>query len=252
MTNSQAYLRLRQQTQANFDFAVLVCSAVPQLKHAIKQVAKDPNYLLLPNEHFPPSEDPNSSEKRVLPHYKSVLGTNFFLSSFSFFESYVFGLIDEMIEFHGGTEQLQKYLRKRLAQPISEEHQAPARKLQKQHKKEHTTRYQKISKQLSGTDFIWPTDKFALYGLQQLLANRKKMKSADIPDIVSFLFLLDLPIETRSRYHNLRSIRNEIAHGKKLSFELVKAIEGNQFLYKLATQIDRHVVQHFFIIENYR
>ncbi len=252
MTNSESFRRLREQTQSNFDFAVLVCTAVPQLKYALKEYAKNPDYLVVQNAHFKPSEEPYSSEKRIMPSYKSVLGANFFLTSFSFFESYFFSLIDEMIDFHGGEQALLTFVRKRLSSPISEEKINLAHKLQKQHKGEHQTRYQKYTRELSQKDWIWPSDKFALYGIQQLITNRKKMKSADIPELLSYLLLFEINSQRTKDYHNIRDVRNKIAHGKKLSFDLAKAIEANQFLYKLATEIDRHVVQHFFVIERYR
>lgn len=253
MQLSESFRRLKEQTQANFDFAVLVCTAVPQLKYALKEYATNKEYLVVRNAQFNPSAEEYSSEKRAIPRYKSVLGANFFLSSFSFFESYVFALVDEMVDFHGGADALLGYIEKRVKQgELTDTDKKKVQKLQKQHKPEHITRYQKFSKELNETNWVWPTDKLALYGMRQLLANRKKWKSVDIPDLLNHLFLFELSVEDVEKYHSFRYVRNTIAHGKKLSYDLSKSVVANQFLFDLAGELDKFVVQYFFVIERYR
>ena len=62
----------------------------------------------------------------------------------------------------------------------------------------------------------------------------------------------NLSTEHKDKFHSYRDDRNKIAHGKTLSYSLDKALKGNEFLYNLAKEIDKHVVTNYMIIEKYR
>jgi hypothetical protein len=48
----------------------------------------------------------------------------------------------------------------------------------------------------------------------------------------------------------LRDLRNDIAHGKSTSLSLDKTMDFIRFLRHLSKKIDKHLVEHFFILEN--
>jgi hypothetical protein len=254
LKRTNAFIVLKEHTQAILDYSVLVCTAVPQLEHAFKEHEKDESVYLAKNIEFRESHQPYSTEKRTIETYKDVQGANLFLSSFSFFESYFFALIEEMVEFHGGEEQILKFVRKQLTrQPtLSLQEQSNLAKLGKPFKKNHSDRFRKFTSALDTSKIIWPTQKFALYGLEQIFTNRKRWKSVDIPDLITDLLLYDLDETDRSKFHTLRDNRNKIAHGKSLKYDLNKAIDANHFFYSLAAKLDTHTIKNYFIVERFR
>ena len=70
----------------------------------------------------------------------------------------------------------------------------------------------------------------------------------NIPDILE-VFDYEFSEEDKKRYHELRGLRNDLAHGKISEVPLEKALNENEFLRKLAISIDKHLVINFFVIE---
>lgn len=252
LRNTEAYVVLRQHSQQMLDFAVLVCTATPQLKHALEQHAADPTSFLAKNSTFPASEVPYSTEKRAIHGYTSVLGATLQLSIFSYFETYFFSVFDEIVAFHGGSDEIEKSVSKQLApRDLPKEVAQPLNTLRTRYKAGHIERYRKFSHKLKGAALTWPSQRFMLYGLKQAIQQRKRWKSADIPNLAADLLGVPLTQEEIARFHSIRADRNKIAHGKSLSFDLRKAIDAGYFLRNLALKIDGNVVRSFFIVERY-
>ena len=93
------------------DFAVLVTTAAPQLDQAFQASGTAGNVGLVINPVFRASNVPYSTEKRALPVHQKVLGATLVLSIFSYFETYFFSVIDEIIDFHGGLEKMAPIIR---------------------------------------------------------------------------------------------------------------------------------------------
>src|SRR5687768_13986293 len=100
------------------DFAVLISTAAPQLDHALKAAATDPTVFLVKNATFRPSEVPYATERRALRLYKETLGATLLLSIFSYFETYFFSLVEEVLAFHGGEEGIEKLMRKQMSTKV--------------------------------------------------------------------------------------------------------------------------------------
>jgi len=160
---SNAFLILKEHSQSTLDFSVLVCTAVPQLRYAFNQHDIDSNSHLVENSEFRNSTDPYSTEKKTMHRYKTVLGANILLSNFSFFESYFFSLIDEIIEFHGGKDDYLSFIERKIKRTINltEDEEKNLKKLRKKHNNKHIDRYKKYTRLLNSESIIWPSEKLA-------------------------------------------------------------------------------------------
>lgn len=135
---------------------------------------------------------------------------------------------------------------------LTEDDEKNLKKLRKEHNSKHIHRYRKFTRLIDNASIVWPSEKLALYGAKQMINNKKRWKSADIPNLMTDLLTYDLDTQSKDNFHTLRDDRNKIAHGKRLSYTLDKALLGNEFLYNLAKKLDEHVVKNFMIIEKYR
>ena len=251
--HTKSYVTLRTHSQQTLDFAVLVCTAAPQLRYALNEFQADPTTFLATNSQFRPSNEPYATEKRTLSSYKKVLGANLLLSVFSYFETYFFSVIDEMIDFHGGKDELLRLSSKQVSgvDISSENNETSLNQLRKPYKPNRADRFRKFSSSLRGEKVIWPTQRLMLYGLSQMLENKKRWKSADIPKLMRNLLCMDVEESTESRFHNVRDERNKIAHGKNLSYDLTKAVDVSNYFRELAMEIDQHICRNFMVIEKF-
>lgn len=249
--NTEAYVVLRKHSQQMLDFAVLVCTAAPQLKHAINANSVDSTAFIATNSNFPPSKIPYSTEKRSLNGYTAVLGANLLLSVFSYFETFFFSTFDEVIEFHGGSKAIERTIEKQFAQPVQSQISAAVSALRVPYKSERMDKYRKFSAELKGKSMLWPSQRFMLYGLKQAVTQRRRWKAVDIPELANDLFGADLTPDERARIHAIRDERNKIAHGKNLSYDLRKAVDASYFLRSIALKIDAQVVKNFMVVERY-
>lgn len=250
--NTDSYLVLRQHSQQMLDFAVLVCTAAPQLKHALAAHDADPLTFVAKNASFPQSEVPYSTEKRSLSGYTTVLGANLVLSVFSYFETYFFSAFDETIAFHGGKEGIEGIIRRQLRDRNHSPQVTQALSgLRTRYNPQRADRYRNYSDILANAKVVWPSERFMLYGLKQSLSNRPKWKSVHIPELARDIFDVDVSDHESNRFDLIRLERNKIAHGKNLSHDLRKAVDVSYFLRNFALKIDTAIVKNFFMIERY-
>jgi hypothetical protein len=80
---------------------------------------------------------------------------------------------------------------------------------------------------------------------------RLEMKANEIPDILVEAFQMDSFAKHRKAFDDLRTLRNEIAHGQRQSVSLKSAIGAGRNLRKWATAIDSHFTEHFFVLERF-
>jgi hypothetical protein len=186
--------------------------------------------------------------------YKKLLSRYVFLSTFSFFEAYFHDLLKEVIEFHGRDGlKSQVGLSHNIGLNTPEDVKAK-RKLQEYPKKSQTSKHKKYGRQLAEKGFRFPSSLLGSYGLEKLieLADAEYIPASKIPDLVQSVFQLHLdPATEVAPFSAYREQRNRIAHGRAdmKSLHLRKAVEANNFLRNLALKIDKHVVEHFLLIE---
>lgn len=252
LRHTESYVAWRSRSQDMLDFAVMICTAAPQLKHALAERERDPTTFLASNSGFRPSEVPYSTERRALAHYKKVLGANVLLAVFSYFESYIFSVIDEIVEFHGGKEVMERTIRKQTYQrPPTKSQKAQLTNLRTKYKPSRADRYRKATSNLDVNEVVWPSQRLMLYGFSQVLAQKSRWKSYQIPELLEYLLTFDMATGEKDKFHTIRDDRNKISHGKGMSYDLKKAIQASNYFRDLALRIDEHIVEHFFIIERY-
>ena len=251
--NTEAYLRLREQIDDMFDFTATVCFAVPSLKEQIRVIKKGIATSLPTPDYFYGSNIQLENVQKRAVNYKLKLARYLLLSSFSFFEAYVKDGILEMVEFHGGSDQFIKTAERRALSfvEISDENIHDfKRKLQEPEKLSKSLKYKKFSKNLTATDYKFPSELLASYGVRLLIQKVNNLKSVDIPVLLEHG--LHLKIDSK-RFNQIRDARNKIAHGKtnEINISFQDAMEMNQDLRNFAIEIDKHLIDNFFVIEKY-
>lgn len=252
LKNTEAYVIYRKHSQQILDFSALTCTAVPQLKHAFASQAVDPAAFVAQNSHFRPSGSPYSTEKRAIQGYTTVLGATLVLSIFSYFETYFFSAIDELLEFHGGEEGISRIIKRQLEdRRLPDTARTAVSALRTNFDSHKADKYRKFSAVLEPERFAWPSHRFMLYGLKQAIAQKGRWRSVQIPEILETLLNFPLTQADKDLFHSYRNDRNKIAHGKNLSYDLKKALEVSNNLRDFALRIDQHIVKTCFIIEKF-
>lgn len=253
ITHSQAFSRLKDEAQSVFDFAIVVSYAVPALKYSLKNLSETDPIPFKP-EHFDSRPIATAKVRENAKEYKKLLSQYVFLSAFSFFEAYFHDLLKEVIQFHGveGLRQ-QIAISHNLTLTLPEDTKAK-KKLQEYPKPSETKKYEKYGRNLAARGFRFPSALLGSYGLAKLieLANAEYISPSKIPELVQSIF--QLPLDAKSEvepFNAYREQRNRIAHGRAdgASLHLSKAVEANNFLRNLALKIDRHVVDHYLVVE---
>ena len=90
-----------------------------------------------------------------------------------------------------------------------------------------------------------------MLGVRSLILKMKKLKAFEIPDVLVEALLVDLSEAEINKYHEIRDIRNGVAHGDPVTLTMRQAVEMNGVLRDLAQKISSHLAEHFFVIEKY-
>jgi RiboL-PSP-HEPN len=250
--HSKAFSRLKEQAGATFNFAIVVCHAVPSLKIALKNTGADESLPFSP-DYFDSRPIPTAKVREHIKDYKEVLSRQIFLSSFSFFEAYFLDLLKEIVEFHGGTKLLDKLSITRNTSLTDADTLKEKRKLQEYPVSKNKEAYASYGSKLAKKGFAFPSTLLARYGIEQLLKtlDTDYIKAANIPELIESVLQLPLDPSEKERFSSYRDMRNKIAHGRPdaTSFHLRKSVEANDFLRNLALKIDRHVIDNFLVVE---
>jgi len=251
--HTKSFKRLKDEAQTVFDFAIVICYAVPSLKFVLKNLAANDALPFNP-DHFDTRPIPTEKVRSHAKEYKEVLSRYIFLSSFSYFEAYFVDLLKEIIEFHGRDRLLLKHDIQRNNDLSTPTLDRARRKLREYRTKKNRGAYESYGTQLASAGFVFPSSVLARRGLQQLfeLVDSDYIKANDVPDLIQSVLQLPLdPGIERAKFHAYREMRNKIAHGRPdaASLHLGKAIEANNFLRNLALKIDKHVTQNLLLVE---
>jgi hypothetical protein len=84
--HTKSFLRLKNEAQKVFDFAIVVSYAVPALKYSLKHTPEDAEIPFKP-ERFDSRPIATAKVRENAREYKALLSRYVFLSAFSFFEA---------------------------------------------------------------------------------------------------------------------------------------------------------------------
>ena len=252
--HTKAFRVLKGEAQQVFDFAIVVAYAVPSLKKALATLQPGETLPFTP-DYFDATRIPTAKVRHNAAHYKELLSRQIFLSSFSFFEAYFHDVLKEIVQFHGGEALLEKVSIAPNLNPASSDAKRWKRKLQEYRTSSNLDGYVTYGRKLAGSGFRFPSELLARFGLRKLLDLVKGdyIRAIEIPILVEEILQLRLdPQSEVAAFQNYRKIRNRIAHGRAsgASLHLKKAVEANNFLRNLALKIDKHVVEHYLIVES--
>jgi len=175
---------------------------------------------------------------------------------FSYFEAYVKTLLSEIVDFHGGPISFQATADKRAKLFLKTPSKAivdSKRKLQEPAKKKNRALYEKHSALLVKSGFRFPSELLAPYGVRNLIqkAKPKGSKAYELQVLIGEALCFPLSPNEATRLDGIRTIRNDIAHGKPGVISLSDAINITKDLRALSVKIDAHAVEHFFVLETY-
>lgn len=252
--HTESFITLREQSQSVLDFAVLIANSVPLLKMTLKKIDQNVAGMQLANpDYFKGQQNPGQL-KQFAQQYKNNLGKYVLLSNFSYFEAYVSDAIDEIFKFHGGVEAMIAASQLRCSKhvnPTDVDIVNNRKKLQDSYDRHKKPKYMKYTNLLKKKNFKFPSELLSAYGVRKLKEDLKNLRSVGIPDILMTGLHFDMKEAEVQEFHKIRDIRNAIAHGKRKTLDIPRAMECNRFLRDLAVRIDNHIVSNYFVIEEF-
>lgn len=255
---SQAYLNFRQQVDDLWNFAVMICYAVPSLSKTIKGTELNiPNYSLPKPDFFKYDRSSFEVLKQLMKPYQKRLAIYLWISVFSFFEAYVMGLLEELIEFHGGKTQFAETAKINAKDAMSKSTLPIKRlitlgRLHKPVDRRKIGLYTKYSRKLNDISYRFPSELLSSFGVKMLIERVNDLKAKDIPLILKDGFNFDLDPQMERSFISFKDKRNNIAHGNPTEVTLKDVKDMYHKLKKLAFEIDEHLMNHFFILELFR
>lgn len=165
---------------------------------------------------------------------------------------------------------LEKYSNEKQINSLVKKISAPYLKSKDQQYKKYSEKLKKLE------DYLFPSEILSNTGIRFLIENLKERnelykfelsKAVDIPKILTSIFYLNcektLPdffvnierkdgdISIKEGFNNIREIRNKVAHGENPNLTLNQVIKYNYFLKKFASIVDKHFINHYFVIEKF-
>jgi hypothetical protein len=242
---TNAFNTLQNQVQETFDFAVMVCHAVPSLKLQMKLLDDGIIHKLPDPDYF--TKNTTEELRDQADGYKENLATYLFLSSFAFFENYFGAVLDEIFDFNvtiPNDDTLKECLNNNTDTKSK-------RALKGHYDKRHQQRYEKFSNELKSNNYITPEELKKIVAYTNLYKTIKDLKANQIPDFLINHLKIEITEDEKSKFNTYRQLRNEIAHGDRPSLTLRKVREANSFLRKLASKIDDFLSEHYKKLNNY-
>ena len=242
---TNAFNTLQSQVQETFDFAVMVCHAVPALKLQMK-LLDDGRITKLPDPEYY-TKNTTAELRSQAGGYKENLATYLFLSSFAFFENYFGAVLDEIFDFNTvipNNDSLKDCLTKNTDTKSK-------RALKSEYDNRHKQRYEKFSNELRANDYVTSAELKKIVAFNNLQKTIKDLKANQIPEFLINHLKIDVTEDEKGKYNTYRQLRNEIAHGDKHSLTLTKVKEANAFLRKFAAKIDDFLSEHYIRLNNY-
>lgn len=250
-----AYIIYKQQSEQLLDFAVFVSYAVPVLRTEIANVkAGKVSSLPRPDFFFKSNRSTPDDLLKTDPIYESRLASYLLLSAFSFFEAFFYGILDELILFHGGKDEFLKRAETRVRKFMAPHPKDVAELKKKIRGKEMAKlrdKYRKFSRLLAEHGYRFPGELFAAFGLKMLISKRKSLKAFEIPTVLADAFQLNLSANEIQAFEDIRKTRNDIAHGKTANLTMRDSVKMSVDLRQLATKIAAHLNENFFLVERF-
>jgi hypothetical protein len=247
---TSAFINLKQQTQDAFNFAYVVSQAVPCLKLQMSLIEKGVISKLGNPDYF---KNPNDIDiiRQQVKNYKEELCKHVLLSSFSYFESYIIDVCNEFMNFHKGQQSFLEQANKKFMSTIVR--QRPKHKLLKRilRRDKFKTKVFAASIELKKEGYVFPSRLFFNIGASAFVQQLGNLKSVRIPEFIEASFGYSWTDDQKSKFHEIRDIRNRIAHGKRVSLSLERVAGYNSFFREMALNIDKHLVDLFFICERH-
>jgi hypothetical protein len=249
---SKAHERHKRAVQQAYDFAVTMCYAVPHLATHLTAVEAGRELLQAP-QYFAPNNTTQYLRTNIAT-FEQRLSSYMLLSLFSFFESFVHDIVQEMFDFHGGPEKLLALATKR-DQVLAAAAQTPTiltakAKLRKNVKAKHE-KYKKYSKVLLTTGYRFPSERLSSYGVRMLIERHKNLKAHAIPDLLAHGLSVPFTNAEKAHYDLIRDKRNRIAHGRPEQIDLAYIRTVNDFFRDMTFRINTHLLDHYFVVEEY-
>jgi hypothetical protein len=141
------------------------------------------------------------------------------------------------MDLHGGEAQFMKLAKRRVEHFMSTQSLEIRRhkmKLQEPIKRSKVEKYTKHSAELSKLGYRFPSELLSCYGLQMIIDKTKHLKANEIPEILCNGLNMKLDDSTKKTFHDIRDMRNKLAHGEKVTLSLKDVIEMNSNLRELA------------------
>ncbi len=125
------------------------------------------------------------------------------------------------------------------------------RKLQEPSKPKNKESYEKHSAVLVKNGFRFPSELMAPYGVKNLIqkAKPKGSKAYEIQILIRDALCFPLSTKDDTRIDEIRTVRNAIAHGKPGTTSLQQALTISKDLREISLKVDKHAVEHFFVLE---
>lgn len=245
--NTVSYGKLKTQIQQIFDFAIAVDYGIAALKLQLNLYEKG-IIANLPRPDFYTAETTSTKLREQTHGYKNQLSKYLYLSSFSFFESYLGNVIKEVVEL-----QLNFLSKSEIHSRISNEKLVNLKRtLNCNTNPKHEDRYISKSNHLRAENYLIAKDLWFDTSIKLLLKRVSDLKANEIPSFLNEYFYISLEEDEIRFFGDYRGLRNNIAHGDDVTVGLKKVAEMNKFFKHLAKKIDKHLIAHFVKPKNYR
>lgn len=251
LPNTQAYLRLKEQTQSVFDLNVVIAYGVTSLRRNIGLLERGVIANLPLPDGFIEGNNTPTQLREWAAGYRLRVAASATLTLFSYFEAFVPAIIREMIDFHGGPAEFQRRAEAYDRRFMSDD--ADVEKLRRwirgpvERGKE--MRNIKFTKELAKIGYRFPTELFSGYGARVLIQKLGNLRAADIPDLLREGLHMEIDDDAVAKFHDVRNLRNRIAHGDAVNLTFRDVARKNDILKKLSYDLDRHLNLHFFVSE---
>ena len=251
--HTKAYERFKHQGSELLDFCVLQSFALPCLAKQIRGHTGPVAGTLPPSTYIKNDNITAEELSHRIGLAGNLIGKELLLSTFSYFEAYVIDAFKEILDFHGGAEQLLGKSARHIAcrdTSISDKSSESRRKLREYAKPGHAEKYKKHARILYAEGYPMPSQRLSAYGWQKLSEAVTGLKAKSIPDLLVIALGFPLSQADRGKYQMLRDKRNKIAHGRLTKYPVKTAVNHGTFFRDLAIKIDRHIVEQFLMIEH--
>ena len=119
-------------------------------------------------------------------------------------------------------------------------------------KKGKDGKYQKCLQILEGKGFIFPSQMISAYGIKKLAdaVSKSGFRAGRISEIVFDGLGLPHDQSMEENIARIREIRNDIAHGRRRSYQLKASINDLKLMRQYALAIDQYVLTRYMIIDD--